>query len=130
VVSVAPLASFLASHAGKYPAESLGTIGRFHFPVFCTYQQAAVSILNDVIQQEGQRRSFDILELRTLFSDQAGYANPIEPSAIGGAKLAKGMSAWVVKTRAVGDNSTRRGGKRMWVRAKMRRCRPKTISGV
>ena len=70
-----------------------------------TYQQAAesaVSILNDVIQQEGQCRSFDILELRTLFSDQADYANPIEPSAIGGAKLAKGVSAWVAKTRAVG----------------------------
>jgi len=62
------------------------------------YQQAAesaVSILNDVIQQEGRRRSFDILELRTLFSYPADYANPIEPSAMGGAKLAKCMSAWV-----------------------------------
>jgi hypothetical protein len=54
-----------------------------------------VSIINDVIQQEGRRRSFDILELRTLFSDQADYANPIEPPAIGGAKLAKRMSDWV-----------------------------------
>jgi hypothetical protein len=54
------------------------------------YQQAAesaVSIINDVIQQEARRRSFEILELRTLFDDQADYANPIEPSAIGGAKL-------------------------------------------
>lgn len=62
------------------------------------YQQAAesaVSIINDVIQQEGRGRSFDILELRTLFNDQADYANPIEPSAIGGAKLAKRMSDWV-----------------------------------
>jgi hypothetical protein len=62
------------------------------------YQQAAesaVSIINDVIQQEGRRRSFDVLELRTLFNDQADYANPIEPSAIGGAKLAKCMSDWV-----------------------------------
>jgi GDSL-like Lipase/Acylhydrolase family len=62
------------------------------------YQQAAesaVSIINDVIQQEGRRHSFDILELRTLFHDRADYANPIEPSAIGGAKLAKCMSNWV-----------------------------------
>jgi hypothetical protein len=62
------------------------------------YQQAAesaVSVINDVIQQEGRRRSFDILELRTLFDDRADYANPIEPSAIGGAKLAKRMGAWV-----------------------------------
>lgn len=62
------------------------------------YQQAAesaVSIIDDVIQQEARRRSFEILELRTLFDDQADYANPIEPSAIGGAKLAKCMSDWV-----------------------------------
>jgi hypothetical protein len=69
-----------------------------------TYQQAAegaVSIFDDVIQQEAHRRSFDILELRTLFDDQADYANPIEPSAIGGAKLAKAMAVWVEKYRAV-----------------------------
>jgi hypothetical protein len=62
------------------------------------YQQAAesaVSIINDVIQQEGRRRSFDVLELRRLFNDEADYANPIEPSAIGEAKLAKCMSDWV-----------------------------------
>jgi hypothetical protein len=38
------------------------------------YQQAAesaVSIIDDVIQQEGRSRSFDILELRTLFDDRA-----------------------------------------------------------
>jgi lysophospholipase L1-like esterase len=71
----------------------------FHAHGFDTaYQQAAegaISIINDVIQQEARRRSFDILELRTLFTDQADYANPIEPSAIGGAKLAKCMSDWV-----------------------------------
>jgi NADH pyrophosphatase NudC (nudix superfamily) len=62
------------------------------------YQQAAesaVSIIDDVIQQEARRRSFEILELRELFSDPADYANPIEPSAIGGAKLAQRMSEWV-----------------------------------
>jgi lysophospholipase L1-like esterase len=70
------------------------------------YQQAAesaVSIINDVIQQEGRRRSFDVLELRTLFNDQADYANPIEPSAIGGAKLAKCMSDWVGNGRLPGS---------------------------
>ena len=57
--------------------------------------ESAVSIINDVIQQEGRRRSFDILELRELFHDRTDYANPIEPSAIRGAKLAKWMSEWV-----------------------------------
>jgi lysophospholipase L1-like esterase len=62
------------------------------------YQQAAesaISIIDDVIQQEARRRSFAILELRELFHDRADYANPIEPSAIGGAKLAKCMSRWL-----------------------------------
>jgi GDSL-like Lipase/Acylhydrolase family len=71
----------------------------FHGHGFDTaYQQAAesaVSIINDVIQQEGRHRSFDILELRNLFNGQEDYANPIELSAVGGAKLAKCMSDWV-----------------------------------
>ena len=66
------------------------------------YQKAAesaVAIFDDVIQHEALRRSFDILELRTLFNDAADYANPIEPSAIGGAKLAKAISAWIETER-------------------------------
>jgi lysophospholipase L1-like esterase len=62
------------------------------------YQRAAesaVSIIDDVIQQDARRRSFEILELRTLLDDRADYANPIEPSAIGGAKLAMCLSDWV-----------------------------------
>jgi lysophospholipase L1-like esterase len=68
-----------------------------------SYQQAAetaIAIFNDVIQQEAHRRSFDVLDLRTLFTDRADYANPIEPSAIGGAKLAKAMEGWVKGSRA------------------------------
>jgi lysophospholipase L1-like esterase len=76
----------------------------FHGHSFdAAYQQAAesaVSIINDVIQQEGRRRAFDVLELRTLFNERADYANPIEPSAIGGAKLAKCMSDWNACARA------------------------------
>lgn len=72
------------------------------------YQRAAesaVSIINDIIQQEGRRRSLEILELRTLFNERADYANPIEPSAIGGAKLAKCMSEWVRDGRPGGSGS-------------------------
>jgi lysophospholipase L1-like esterase len=71
----------------------------FHAHGFgAAYHQAAesaVSIINDVVQQEARHRLFDILELRTLFNDPADYVNPIEPSAIGGAKLANSMSDWV-----------------------------------
>ena len=68
-----------------------------------SYQQAAesaISMLNDVIQQEAHRRSFDRLELRTLFTDRTDYANPIEPSAIGGAKLARAMRAWIMDSHS------------------------------
>ncbi len=70
-----------------------------------TYQQAAesaISIFNDVIQQEAYCRSFNILELRTLFIDHTDYANPIEPSAIGGARLANAMNSWVKERHASG----------------------------
>jgi lysophospholipase L1-like esterase len=70
-----------------------------------TYQQAAesaVSMFDDVIQLEARRRSFKVLELRTLFTNHADYANPIEPSAIGGAKLAKAINSWVKESHAAG----------------------------
>ena len=80
----------------------------FHAHGFdAAYQQAAegaISIINDVIQQEARCRSFDVLELRALFHDHADYANPIEPSAFGGAKLVKCMSEWVREIR--GDHGS------------------------
>lgn len=69
-----------------------------HYGMEAEDQQAAetaVAIMNDVIQQEARRRAFDVLEIRTLFDCKADYANPIEPSAIGGAKLALAMKGWV-----------------------------------
>ncbi len=62
-----------------------------------TDQQAAegaLSIYNDVIQQEALRRNLELLDLRALFSDIEDYANPVEPSAIGGLKLAAAIRDW------------------------------------
>jgi lysophospholipase L1-like esterase len=64
-------------------------------PAYQQTAESAVSIFDDVIQQEARSRSFEVLELRTLFTDRADYANPIEPSAIGGMKLAQAMSTWI-----------------------------------
>ena len=67
-----------------------------------TYQQgaeSAVSILDDVIQLEARRRSFDILELRTLFDDHAGYANPIEAVTATTAKDVL-VKLWTIRTNA------------------------------
>lgn len=37
----------------------------------------------------------DVLELREIFVRPEDYANPIEPSHIGGEKLAKAIQKWV-----------------------------------
>ncbi len=57
--------------------------------------EAGLSIFNDVIQREALSHGCDILEIRTLFNDPADYANPIEPSAQGGEKLAIEIEKWV-----------------------------------
>jgi hypothetical protein len=51
-----------------------------------TYQQAAesaVSIFNDMIQQEAHHRSFNVLELRRLFTDHADYATRLSRRQLG-----------------------------------------------
>jgi len=57
--------------------------------------EAALSAFNDVIQQEGLARGHSILDVRRLFLDYFDYANPIEPSAKGGAKIANEVAEWM-----------------------------------
>lgn len=59
--------------------------------------EGALSIFNDVIQQEALARGLPVLDLRRLFDDPGDYANPIEPSARGGAKIASAVAAWAAK---------------------------------
>lgn len=56
--------------------------------------EGGLAAFNDVIQSEALARSFAVLELRRLFTHPADYANAIEPSAIGGAKIADAVAAW------------------------------------
>ena len=39
-------------------------------------------------------RGFSVLDMRALFDDPDDYANPIEPSAQGGAKIAAAIAEW------------------------------------
>ncbi len=57
--------------------------------------EGALSAFNDVIQQEAIALGFPVLDLRRLFSEPSDYANPIEPSAAGGAKIARAIARWV-----------------------------------
>ncbi len=50
---------------------------------------------NDVITRAAARTGTDVIDLRLIFDSDADYANPIEPSAVGGAKLVRVIDDWV-----------------------------------
>jgi lysophospholipase L1-like esterase len=53
---------------------------------------AALTAFNDVILRTGFERGLPVLDLRSVCSDPSDYANPIEPSAAGGRKIAAGIA--------------------------------------
>ncbi|MGI9483051.1 MAG: SGNH/GDSL hydrolase family protein [Hyphomicrobiales bacterium] len=57
--------------------------------------ECALCLFNDVIQREANARGFSILELRSLLNTPEDFANPIEPSAVGGDRIAKAIANWV-----------------------------------
>ena len=54
-----------------------------------------VSIFNDIVYRTANKYGADVLELRDIFVISEDYANPIEPSHIGGGKLAKAIYDWI-----------------------------------
>ena len=61
---------------------------------------AAISMFNDVISRAAREHGWPVIELRDLFTDGADYANPIEPSVRGGAKLARAIAQQVLGAMA------------------------------
>lgn len=49
---------------------------------------AALAVFNDVVSREAVAAGIPLIDLRLVFSGSSDYANPIEPSVQGGAKLA------------------------------------------
>jgi hypothetical protein len=98
------LASLQAAFAGRYHAMldqvvasgiplAVCTIYDANFPA----QQgvvirAALTLFNDVITRAAFGRGLTLIDLRLICSKPADYANPIEPSAAGGAKIARAIS--------------------------------------
>ncbi len=62
------------------------------------------ALWDDVILRNAAERGLPVLELRLICADPADYANPIEPSARGGAKIAAAIAALL----ATHDFSARR----------------------
>ena len=57
-----------------------------------------VSSFNDTVYKTARMYNADVLELRHIFTTPEDYANPIEPSHIGGEKLAQAITDWIQKT--------------------------------
>jgi hypothetical protein len=51
----------------------------------------ALTALNDAITRESFARGIDCIDLRILCDDDRDFANPIEPSVLGGAKIAEAI---------------------------------------
>ncbi len=54
--------------------------------------RTALALFNDVITRAAFSEALPLVDLRLICSDDADYANPIEPSARGGAKIAAAIS--------------------------------------
>ena len=57
-----------------------------------------VSSFNDTVYKTASKYNADVLELRHIFTLSEDYANPIEPSHVGGEKLAQAIMDWIQKT--------------------------------
>jgi hypothetical protein len=75
---------------------------------FCTIYDAnmgplittAMSIFNDAITRNVHGLGLDLIDLRITCSEAADYANPIEPSVQGGAKIAAAITRYVEESDA------------------------------
>jgi lysophospholipase L1-like esterase len=57
----------------------------------------ALTIINDAIMREATRRGLAIIDLRVVCGEDADFANPIEPSAHGGWKIAGAIASLLEK---------------------------------
>ena len=57
-----------------------------------------VSSFNDTVYKTASKYNADVLELRHIFTSPEDYANPIEPSHVGGERLAQAIMDWIQKT--------------------------------
>jgi GDSL-like Lipase/Acylhydrolase family len=57
--------------------------------------KTALSVFNDLITRAAFSHGLPLIDLRLICGDPDDYANPIEPSARGGAKIAAAIAQWV-----------------------------------
>lgn len=62
--------------------------------------RTALAVFNDVITRAAFTSGLSVIDLRLVCDDDGDYANPIEPSAQGGAKIARAVAAYLEPARA------------------------------
>ena len=65
--------------------------GKFPDPTYQQRVRVALMAFNDVILRVATENDLTVIDLRLVCSSTADYANPIEPSTIGGAKIARAI---------------------------------------
>jgi hypothetical protein len=109
--ALAAFANRLAPFERAYRSAICGVVALGHPTVVCTIYNGAleperaaiarlgVALFNDAIVRTAMILGLDVVELRVVCHQPADYANPIEPSAQGGLKIARAIA------RAVGATS-------------------------
>jgi GDSL-like Lipase/Acylhydrolase family len=62
--------------------------GRFPEPEYQRAVRIALAAFNEAIVEQAIQRNLNVIDLRLICNEAQDYANPIEPSSIGGAKIA------------------------------------------
>lgn len=73
----------------------------------------ALAVFNDVILRLAVEQRLSVIELRLVCTEPADYANPIEPSVQGGAKIARAV-AWAIGAGAIGAGAAGTSGARIF----------------
>jgi hypothetical protein len=67
--------------------------------------RSGIALFNDCITRAAFCRHVPLIDLRLICTEAADYANPIEPSVRGGAKIARAIAGWLLTPDAA-DRST------------------------
>jgi lysophospholipase L1-like esterase len=71
--------------------------GRFPDATMQTLTSTALTVFNDVITRQAFLAGMPLIDLRLICTEDADYANPIEPSSRGGDKIARAIARAVTE---------------------------------
>jgi hypothetical protein len=80
--------------------------GCFPDPQYQRIISTALAVFNDAILRVAIERSLRVIDLRAVCANPEDYANPIEPSSVGGEKIARIVAALVTGSNSY-DGATR-----------------------